>query len=189
MHDFKNKVFALTGAASGIGLATAQHLAVCGARISICDVSGDALAEAVAQIKACSAAKSEDMIMYRILDLRNRSQVEEWIRATVQQFGNLDGVANVAGVNQKLQPIHELDDDNWDRIIGINLTSVMYCLRAQIPYIKDGGSIVNVASIAGRIAFGFDSAYVASKHGVIGLSKSAAKELGVRRVRVNCIAP
>lgn len=182
------KVVAITGGASGIGLATAFLLASRGATLSLADVSEPGLETASKAIKS----KHNVEVLTCALDVRNTQQVDAWIQETIAQFGKLDGAANIAGVIPKsigLGGIAQMEEDDWNFVIGVNLTGVMHCMRAQIRVISDGGSIVNAASIAGLIGRPNNAAYAASKHGVIGLTKSAAKEVGSRGVRVNSFAP
>jgi|TARA_R110002003_G_scaffold206_25_gene15914 NAD(P)-dependent dehydrogenase (short-subunit alcohol dehydrogenase family) len=182
------KVVAITGGASGIGLATAFLLASRGATLSLADVSESGLDAASKEIKS----KHDVEVLTFPLDVRNTQQVDAWIQDTIVQFGKLDGAANIAGVIPKsigLGGIAQLEEDDWNFVIGINLTGVMHCMRAQMRVISDGGSIVNAASIAGLTGRPNNAAYAASKHGVIGLTKSAAKEVGGRGVRVNSFAP
>jgi NAD(P)-dependent dehydrogenase (short-subunit alcohol dehydrogenase family) len=182
------KVVAITGGASGIGLATAHLLASRGATLSLADVSEDGLQAASSAIRT----KHNVEILTFALDVRNAQQVDNWIQKTVEKFGKLDGSANIAGVIPKAigtKGIVDMDEEDWAFVIGVNLTGVMHCMRAQMRAISDGGSIVNAASIAGLTGRPNNAAYAASKHGVIGLTKSAAKEIGVRDVRVNSFAP
>ncbi|KAG4025920.1 hypothetical protein MFRU_048g00320 [Monilinia fructicola] len=183
--SMKGKVIAITGGASGIGLATAKLLSTRGAIVCIGDISGESLDTALAGVFPTQARGA-------ILDVSNRKSVEHWIHGIVSEFGKLDGAANCAGVIGKhhgTRNVQDLDDEEWDRILAVNLTGVMYCLRAELWNIEDGGSIVNVASTAGTQGFAGSGAYVASKHGVIGLTRSAAKEVGHRNIRVNVVAP
>jgi NAD(P)-dependent dehydrogenase (short-subunit alcohol dehydrogenase family) len=126
-----------------------------------------------------------------IVDVRNSESVVNWINATVKQFGHLDGAANLAGVFKASTngTVESEDDKNWDFMLAVNLTGVMHCLRAQLPHMKSGSSIVNAASILGIQGAAGSAAYSASKHGVIGLTRSSAKEAGKKGVRVNAIAP
>ncbi|KAF4451933.1 hypothetical protein F53441_5252 [Fusarium austroafricanum] len=182
--SLKGKVYALTGGASGIGFATAQVLTQRGATVSIADIDADAMSNA-------SAYFDEQGIEALIssVDVSQRSEVEDWLDTTVEKYGRLDGAANVAGIIGKhhgLRAVADLEDEEWHKIIAVNLTGTMYCLRAQLNRIADGGSIVNVASIHG---FAKHGAYDASKHGIVGLTRAAAKENGHREVRVNAVAP
>lgn len=141
----EGKVFAITGGASGIGLATAKTLAGKGAIVCIADVDQAALDGA-----GSFFASQKHSFRTSILDVSRRSDVESWIESIVSEFGRLDGAANVAGIIGKghgRDAVTELDDGEWNRIIAVNLTGMMYCLRAELNRVVDGGSIVNVASI------------------------------------------
>lgn len=124
------------------------------------------------------------------VNVRDSESVLKWINATVKHFGRLDGAANLAGVFKASDGTIETEDDKtWDFMLGVNLTGVMHCLRAQLPYLSSGGSIVNAASILGIQGAAGSASYSASKHGVVGLTRSAAKDVGKKGVRVNAIAP
>ncbi|KAF2840324.1 NAD(P)-binding protein [Patellaria atrata CBS 101060] len=182
-----DKVVVITGAASGMGLETSKLLASKGVKVSMADIQEGPLNEAAAAIR-----KEGGKVIATVVDVRDRNQCEEWISTTVEKFGKLDGAANLAGVigkNINVKYIQDIDDDDWDFLFAVNTKGVMNCLRAQIPHFNDNGSIVNAASVAGLIGFPRNSAYVASKHAVVGLTKAAAKELGPRQIRVNCFAP
>ncbi|KAH7132637.1 3-oxoacyl-reductase [Dendryphion nanum] len=187
-HPFQKKTIAFTGAASGIGLASAHLLASRGARLSLADVNKDALESAAEDIRT----KHKVEVATFIVDVRNEEQVESWIKHTVDKFGSLDGCANLAGVIGKsigLKPLTEQDIPEWDFILDVNLKGVMLCLKHQLRSIVPGGAIVNASSIAGVQGRPMNAAYAASKHGVIGLTRSAAKEVGESGTRVNCICP
>lgn len=145
--SFSGKVYAITGGASGIGLATVKLLAEQGAIVCFSDVNTTALAETEAYLKEKGAKFTATKV-----DVSKRAEVEAWIDGIVKEFGQLDGAANIAGIIGKHHSIHsvgELEDDEWDKIIAVNLTGCMYCMRAELRNIKDGGSIVNMASIQG----------------------------------------
>jgi NAD(P)-dependent dehydrogenase (short-subunit alcohol dehydrogenase family) len=187
-RSFAGKVVGITGAAQGIGLATAQLLASRGASLSLADLQESALEQVAAKLKESFGV---DVIIY-VLDVRNSDQVDQWIQKTIEHFGRLDGAANLAGVigkNLGKTGITETEEDDWNFVLGVNLTGLMHCLRAQMRVIQGGGSIVNAASIAGLVGRPYSAAYSASKHGVIGLTKTAAKEAGPTQTRVNSIAP
>ncbi|CAK7211821.1 putative secondary metabolism biosynthetic enzyme [Sporothrix eucalyptigena] len=189
MASLEGKVIALTGAASGMGEATAHLLAARGAKISLADVQGDALA-AVRDAILAKHPKAE--VMITTVDVRSWEQVEAWITATVAKWGTLNGAANLAGViprNSSLTTIADQDFDDWDFVMGVNTVGVMHCLKAQTRVIADNGSIVNASSIAGMTGRPKNAVYAASKHAVTGLTRSVAKEFGVRGIRVNAFNP
>jgi len=187
-YPFAGKVIAITGAASGIGLATAHYLAERGASLSLADVQHKELLEAESSIKQQLIPTAK--VLAKLVDVRNSSEVEEWTSQTVKEFGKLDGAANLAGVFiEPATGIKGIDDKTWDFVLAVNLTGMMHCLRAQIKVISRGGSIVTASSVAGLVGSGQYPAYTTSKHGVIGLTKCAAREMGDEEVRVNCVCP
>ncbi|PTB42579.1 hypothetical protein M441DRAFT_137891 [Trichoderma asperellum CBS 433.97] len=183
----KGKVFAITGGASGIGLATAQVLSRRGATVCIADVDPEAMKAAEVYFTSLEVPH-----MVTRVDVSKSKEVDAWIESIVKAHGRLDGAANVAGVIGKyhgVSPVSELEDDEWDKIIGVNLTGTMYCMRAELRNMNDRGSIVNVSSIHGLKGFARHGAYDASKHGIVGLTRAAALENGEREIRVNSVAP
>jgi NAD(P)-dependent dehydrogenase (short-subunit alcohol dehydrogenase family) len=185
--SFEGKVVAITGAASGIGLALAKLLGSKGAKLALADVQHEALDKAVSEIKSSGG----DAVGTRV-DVSKDSEVDQWINDTVKHFGKLNGAANIAGVEGKhgvFTNFIDMKNEEWDYIISINLTGLMYCLRAELRVMEKGASIVNAASIAGLMGRPGIGAYSVSKHGVVGLTKTAAKEVGPQGIRVNAVAP
>jgi NAD(P)-dependent dehydrogenase (short-subunit alcohol dehydrogenase family) len=189
-NDLQGKVFAISGGASGIGLATAEILHRRGASVAIGDIDPETL-QAASNSNAILQTDPARVVCTS-LDVSKRPSVEDWISGIVEKFGKLDGAANCAGVIGKhhgTRKLEDLEDGQWDLIIGVNLTGMMYCMRAQLKAIKGPGSVVCVSSVQGTIGFAKHAAYAASKHGILGLVKSAAKEVGERGVRVNAVNP
>lgn len=191
MSSFEGKVVAITGAASGIGLALAKLLASRGASLALADVQQAALDKAASEIKSSS---SKAKVIGTVVDVRSNQAVDDWIHSTVKEFGKLDGAANLAGVEGRgggkvFTPLVDVQNDDWDFILSVNLTGLFYCLRAELRVMEKGASIVNAASIAGMMGRPGIGAYSVSKHGVVGLTRTAAKENGPRGIRVNAVAP
>ncbi|KIW14494.1 hypothetical protein PV08_07278 [Exophiala spinifera] len=189
MAQLEGKVIAITGAGSGIGAATARLAAARGASLSLCDINEDALTKVVAELKG----KGVNVIGQRV-DVSSSDSVDAWTATTVEHFGRLDGAANIAGVEgapdgKVFAKIVDITNEHWDHIMGINLKGLFYCLRAQLRVMDRGAAILNVASIAGLMGRPNIAAYSTSKHGVVGLTRTAAKEVGERGIRVNAIAP
>lgn len=185
--SIKDKVIVITGAASGMGFETARLFASKGAKLSLADIQEKPLKELEAELQQTGA-----QVIAHVVDVSNRKNVEEWITATVEKFGKLDGAANLAGVigrQSNVVDIEEIDDADWDFIMGVNVVGLRNCLRAQVPVMNEGSSIVNAASILGLVGAAKNLAYCASKHAVVGMSRAAAKELGPKKIRVNCICP
>lgn len=187
--SLKNKVITITGAASGIGEETARLFALKGAKLSLADIQGERLQKLKAELEQ---THPDAHILASTVDVSNRKEVEDWISRTVTTFGSLDGCANLAGIigqQSNVVPIEGVDDDDWDLIYSVNVLGLRNCLRAQIPHINKGGAIVNASSILGLIGAANNLAYASSKHAVVGMTRVAAKELGPKGIRCNCICP
>lgn len=185
-YDYENKVAIVTGGGSGIGEAIAMTLAANGAKVVVADFD-QAGGERVA--KEIDAAGGIGTFMQ--VDVSVADQVAEMVRATVELYGGLDLAVNNAGIAGPAAPVGEYPLDGWKSVMGVNLDGVFYGMRFQIPAMLEsgGGSIVNVASILGHVGFGTAAAYVAAKHGVVGLTKSAAIEYSAQGIRVNSVGP
>jgi len=184
MGRFSEKVALITGAASGIGRATALRLADEGASLALCDVQAAAL-DATAKEARERGAKVESSIV----DVCDEAQVRAAVGGAVAAFGKLDVVCNVAGI-LRFDHTHELALADWSRVIAINLTGTFLVCREAIPHLlATRGNIVNVASTAGMTGHPWAAAYAASKGGVIAMTRALAVEYAQQGVRVNSVCP
>jgi NAD(P)-dependent dehydrogenase (short-subunit alcohol dehydrogenase family) len=181
-----SKVGLVTGAASGIGEAVARLYAREGAAVIVSDVNQD-LGEKVAD----GIRRKGGQAIFVAADVSDPDACERMVRAAMDRFGRLDWACNNAGIGGQITPLADYPVDAWQRVIGVNLSGVFYGMKYEIPAMLQGGggSIVNIASILGQVAFEGAAAYVAAKHGVLGLTQNAAVEYAKSGIRVNTVGP
>lgn len=184
MDRFSDKVVLITGAASGIGRATAERLASEGASLALSDVNVDGLEETAT---ACRAEGAD--VLAQVGNVADEASVAETVRSCVDHFGRLDVLVNVAGILQ-FKDLRETTLDDWNRIISVNLTGTFLMCREALPHLlNSGGNIVNTASTAALAGHPWTVSYSASKGGVFALTQTIAVEFGKQGVRCNSVAP
>ena len=184
--EVKNKIVIVTGAGSGIGKATAIHFAKHGAIVVVADINLESAQKVVEEIVTnggiCRSIK---------VNVAKFEEVDYLIKATIKEFGRLDVIVNNAGIGPNLLRTHESSLEDWNRVIAVNQTGVFYCMKlALVEFLKQGGgTIVNIASLAGLKASPNNISYSASKFAVVGMTKSVAMEYATKNIRVNAVCP
>jgi NAD(P)-dependent dehydrogenase (short-subunit alcohol dehydrogenase family) len=186
MGKFDGKVAIVTGAAGGIGRASAQGFAQENASVVVADVNVVGGQETVRLIEADGGTAH-----FVRTDVARSDDVQAMVSETLSIYGRLDYAHNNAGVPSGNYPIADFPEEEWDRVVGIMLRGVFLCMKYEIPHMlaQGGGAIVNTASGAGLVGYPSQCAYVASKHGVLGLTKTGALDYGARGVRINAVCP
>lgn len=188
MENFKGKTIIITGAAMGLGLAAAENLASKGANLTLVDYNEQELNKVKAEL---SSKYADSEILTVVADVSNEEAVKNYVEKAVAKFGTIDGFYNNAGIEGKQAPLTEYDVNIFKKVIDINIMGVYYGMKYVIPVMQKNGKgrIVNVASVGGIRGVLNQTAYVASKHAVAGMSKNAALEYGRDGILTNAIAP
>jgi len=189
MIDYRlnGKTAIVTGGVSGIGLAVAETLAASGARISVWDLKKEAVDATVAALRNQGAEA-----IGIALDVTDEAAVEPAVQRTAKELGGVHVAVNNAGIGGPAASSGDYPIDGWKRVVDVNLTSVFLCQRAQIQAMRtagSGGSILNMASILGQVGYAGSTAYAAAKHGVVGLTQTAAWEHAADGIRINAVGP
>ncbi len=182
MARLQDKIALITGGESGIGLATARLFASEGASVQLVGIDE-------AKLQAAAAELGEENAFSSVADVTDEQAVERAVAAGVERYGRFDVVVSNAGISGEVAPIAEYPSDVFSRTLAVHVLGAFHVLKHTIPHIADGGSVIITSSVVGLIGPPGVSAYVAAKHGQVGLMRTAAKELASRRIRVNTIHP
>lgn len=182
MKKLENKVAVITGGSGAIGSTAAKLFLREGAKVVIVDINEEAL-------KQTAQALNSPNISYIQADVSKSADVQKYVRHAVNTFGKIDVFFNNAGIEGVVKPITEYPEEEFDRLIGINVKGVWLGIKYMLPEMNDGGSIINTSSVAGLMGSPSMTAYVASKHAVIGITRTVAHEAAPRGIRVNSVHP
>ena len=186
MNELDGKVALVTGAGSGIGESIALLYSKYGAKVVVSDVNDE---EGQATVDRIREANGEALYVHA--DVSNPEDCKQQVDQTIATYGHLDIACNNAGIGGESNPVAQMSDDGWNETIAINLSGVFFCMRPEIEAMlqNGGGSIVNMASVLGQVGFASAAAYVSAKHGVVGLTRTAALEYSKAGIRVNAVGP
>ncbi|MAZ88057.1 MAG: hypothetical protein CL693_10450 [Cellvibrionaceae bacterium] len=186
MSNYQNQVVLITGAGGGLGAEAARQFGEQGAKLAISDINEDKLEQTSAELKTQGFN-----VFSRLCDVTHEDDVKAFVDGCVEHFGRLDAAINNAGIDPAHNLLADTPLDDYQRTMDINVKGVFLCMKYQIPHMvkQGGGAICNIASVAGIGGAPFMSVYAASKHAVVGLTKTASYEYGRQRVRVNCVCP
>jgi NAD(P)-dependent dehydrogenase (short-subunit alcohol dehydrogenase family) len=182
MKRLENKVAIITGGAGSIGMVTAELFLSEGANVMLVDLVEDTLKKAVIDLKS-------EKVRYCVADVSKAVEVERYFKETVKLFGHVDIFFNNAGIEGVVKPMVDYPEDVFDKVISVNVKGIWLGNKYALSTIKDGGSIIMTSSVAGILGFANLSAYVTSKHAVVGIMRTSALEAAVRKIRVNTIHP
>jgi NAD(P)-dependent dehydrogenase (short-subunit alcohol dehydrogenase family) len=182
MKKLENKVAVITGGSGSIGKITAKIFLQSGAKVLLVDISEEDLKKTVKDLNS-------DFVKYSVADVSKSAEVQKYVADAVKYFGKIDVFFNNAGIEGVVKPVIDYPEDDFDKVIAINVKGSFLGNKYVLPQMNDGGSIIISSSVAGLIGFPGLSAYVASKHAIIGLMKTTALEVAARRIRVNAVNP